>query len=98
MIKKKFPSELRMDLVSNDWVIIATGRARRPESFSEDKKIKKINSKKDCPFCHEENIREKIARRDKKDGSWFAISIPNKFPALSPRQNGLADFCPFTLN
>jgi len=80
--KKKFPSELRMDLVSNDWVIIATGRSRRPESFSKDSKKKTINSKKNCPFCNEENIKEKIARRDKKDGSWFVISIPNKYPAL----------------
>jgi len=33
MNQKKFPSELRFDLVSKDWVVIATGRARRPESF-----------------------------------------------------------------
>ena len=83
MTKKKFPSELRMDLVSSDWVIIATGRSRRPESFFEDSKKKTTSSKKKCPFCNEENIKEKIARRDKEDGSWFVISIPNKYPALS---------------
>ncbi|MBU1177545.1 MAG: galactose-1-phosphate uridylyltransferase [Patescibacteria group bacterium] len=83
MIKKIFPSELRMDLVSNDWVIIATGRSRRPESFSENNKKKTINSKKNCPFCNEENIKEKIAKRDKEDGAWFVISIPNRYPALS---------------
>ena len=37
--KAKFPSELRFDLVSGDWVVIATGRARRPETFKKDKKI-----------------------------------------------------------
>ncbi len=79
----KFPSELRMDLVSNDWVIIATGRGRRPESFAESKRKKSVQSKKDCPFCQKKNIQEKLARRDKKDGNWFVISIPNKYPALS---------------
>ncbi|MAF20509.1 MAG: galactose-1-phosphate uridylyltransferase [Parcubacteria group bacterium] len=82
-LKNKFPSELRMDLVSNDWVIIATGRGRRPESFAREKREKEKASSKDCPFCKEDNIKEKVARRDKKDGSWFVIAIPNKYPALS---------------
>lgn len=81
--KKKFPSELRMDLVSNDWVVIATGRARRPETFAKNQRGKEAVSPKDCPFCQEENIKDKITRRDKEDGSWFVISIPNKFPAFS---------------
>ena len=41
MIKKplsKFPSELRYDTVSRDWVVIATGRARRPETFKKEKR------------------------------------------------------------
>ena len=44
---KKFPSELRFDPVSKDWILIATGRARRPERFT--RKIKTIKSS--CPFC-----------------------------------------------
>jgi len=81
--KNKFPSELRMDLVSNDWVVIATGRARRPESFAKHKRDEQAVPPGQCPFCQEENIKDKIARRDKEDGSWFVISIPNKFPAFS---------------
>jgi UDPglucose--hexose-1-phosphate uridylyltransferase len=81
--KKKFPSELRMDLVSNDWVIIATGRARRPETFARRKKHKKVASSKDCPFCQESINEKAIAGREKSDGSWFVISIPNDFPAFS---------------
>ncbi len=69
--KKKFPSELRMDLVSNDWVIIATGRARRPETFTKEKRIKDVVSSKDCPFCQKEILGK------------FVFSIPNDFPALS---------------
>ena len=36
--KSKFPSELRYDLVGHDWVVIATGRAKRPETFKKEKR------------------------------------------------------------
>ena len=48
----KFPSELRLDLVSGDWVVIATGRARRPEDFKKEKRVIDRIPKKHCPFCH----------------------------------------------
>lgn len=81
--KDAFPSELRMDLVSNDWVIIATGRAKRPESFAEESaRNKEVVAKKDCPFCQEENIAERTAQFDNHD-DWSVISIPNKYPALA---------------
>ena len=40
-----------MDFVSKDWVVIATGRARRPETFKKEKRRKDEPSKKGCPFC-----------------------------------------------
>jgi UDPglucose--hexose-1-phosphate uridylyltransferase len=83
---REFPSELRLDLVSNDWVLIAAGRAQRPETFAKHQRIKEQATPENCPFCQEYNIREKIARKNKPDGSWFVISIPNKFPAFS--ENG----------
>jgi len=80
---KKYPaSELRMDLVSNDWVVIAAGRARRPETFVKYKRIKEAVSPKDCPFCREKILQESIAHHNKPDGSWFILSAPNEFPAL----------------
>ncbi len=83
----KTPSELRLDLVSNDWVVIATGRARRPETFAKEKRIKEDVSKEDCPFC-QPNIEEKaIEKINRKDGSWFILSMPNDFPALSQRDS-----------
>ena len=45
----KFPSELRYDIVSKDWVVIATGRAKRPEMFR--LRRKKGLPKEKCPFC-----------------------------------------------
>ncbi len=82
-LKKKFPTELRMDLVSNDWVVIATGRARRPESFAKHKRIQEAILPKDCPFCQEGILEKAVAGRDKPNGSWFVISIPNEFPAFA---------------
>lgn len=84
---KKFPSELRYDIVSGDWVIIATGRAKRPEAFKIKEKKKIKISKRECPFCNIEsqekpilifsNLKEKKNLKD-----WTTVVIPNKYPAL----------------
>ncbi|HCM36853.1 MAG: hypothetical protein A3J30_02370 [Candidatus Wildermuthbacteria bacterium RIFCSPLOWO2_02_FULL_47_9c] len=47
---KKFPSELRYDVVSKDWVVIATGRAKRPEDFRQRRR-KVEEPRSQCPFC-----------------------------------------------
>lgn len=52
VIPKTYPSELRFALISGDWVVIATGRARRPETFKAEKRKKIIMPKKDCFFCN----------------------------------------------
>ena len=54
----KFPSELRFDIVSRDWVVIATGRAKKPEMFRREKRIKIDIDKEKCPFCNLE-VKEK---------------------------------------
>jgi len=94
MTKKiKFPSELRFDLVSKDWVIIATGRGKRPEAFKKEKRKEIEVSKKFCPFCNIETQEPPVLVYSKgkkiplekgiiKD--WTTIVIPNKFPALLP--------------
>jgi UDPglucose--hexose-1-phosphate uridylyltransferase len=81
---KKFPSELRMDLVSNDWVVIATARARRAASFVKEKRIKDEVPAKKCPFCQQRILGKAKAILNKPDGSWFVLSVPNDFPAFSP--------------
>lgn len=50
--KGKFPSELRLDLTGKDWVVIATGRAKRPETFKKEKRLDKKIPKSKCPFCN----------------------------------------------
>ena len=94
MKKIKFPSELRFDLVSKDWVIIATGRAKRPESFKKEKRKRVKESSKTCPFCKIKTQKEptlistnsKITSGawDKLGKDWTLVVIPNKYPALMP--------------
>jgi UDPglucose--hexose-1-phosphate uridylyltransferase len=90
--KVKFPSELRFDLISKDWVVIATGRARRPETFKEKRKREEAPPKT-CPFCRKDIINEAVLifnqgkkiELGKSDGiPWTTIVIPNKFPAFLP--------------
>ena len=93
--KLKFPSELRFDLASKDWVVIATGRARRPETFrKERRKVEKV-SKKDCPFCQIHTQEKptlvfsngkKIVFKpgDKVPKKWTTMVVPNKYPAFIP--------------
>ncbi len=100
--KEEFPSELRHDVASGDWVVIASGRAKRPEMFKQDSRIKTEDTSKECPFCDFSNLQNAIVsfedgeKVDKLTENWSAISIPNKFPAFSPsddldkkQENGL---------
>jgi UDPglucose--hexose-1-phosphate uridylyltransferase len=100
--KKEFPAELRCDVASGDWVVIASGRAKRPEMFKKEERSKEESSKKDCPFCDFENIKNAVVsfeegrKVEKLTENWSAISIPNKFPAFVPaddldkrQENGL---------
>ena len=64
-------SQLRKDAVSGDWVIIATGRGKRPHAFAKEKRERFEQPIEKCPF---ENLFA---------GEWFLQVIPNKYPALS---------------
>ncbi len=101
MVKKKkspiskFPSELRYDIVSKDWVVIATGRARRPETFKKERRIAEKVPKKLCPFCQIEGQeipttvflkgkRVSLGPKGKVPKNWTVIVVPNKYPAFLP--------------
>lgn len=64
-------SELRQDLVSGDWVVIATGRSKRPNDFIIQKRPAFAQPKKTCPF------EKYFAGSDR-----WAQTIPNKYPAF----------------
>ena len=94
MIRKKeakFPSELRSGPLSEDWVLIATGRARRPETFKGSRKKDYIPPKKSCPFCNikSENpnlvsVKGQIVKNKGVPKNWTVLVVPNKYPALIP--------------
>lgn len=87
----KFPSELRSDPLSRDWVIIATGRGRRPETFKREKRKKIVPPKRNCPFCNvakEEPIlifaKGRKIKENKIPKNWTTLVVKNKYPALIP--------------
>ena len=91
--EKTFPSELRYDLISKDWVVIATGRAKRPESFKKIKKAQEEKNIKDCVFCNINSQKKptsifcqgkKVSFKDSIPKNWTAIAVPNKYPAFIP--------------
>ena len=90
MIKKiKFPSGLRFDLASRDWVVIATGRGKRPEMFKKERRKEIKIPKKLCPFCNIETQEKPIliysyGKKVEGIANWTTIVVPNKFPAFLP--------------
>src|SRR3989338_3883393 len=76
-------SELRLDLVSNDWVIIATGRGRRPETFSPKKRAQKPASAKNCPFCQPQILEKAILKYGESKNDWSVMVMPNDYPVFA---------------
>ncbi|MFH1173811.1 MAG: DUF4931 domain-containing protein [archaeon] len=81
--------ELRKDYLVDEYVIIATERAKRPEQFKE---IIELPSKKEtCPFCPgNESQLPVILQEIRYEGKWKARAIPNKFKIVE--QTGNPDF------
>jgi UDPglucose--hexose-1-phosphate uridylyltransferase len=80
-------SELRQNLITRDWVIIATDRAKRPDQFANPKQLVAglPPHRPDCPFCvgNEEDGTLETFRLCDRTG-WKVRAIRNKYPALSP--------------
>lgn len=78
-----YQSELRQDIVTGDWVVIATGRAKRPDEFASLERVAPDYAHD--PFENpEESGQEKdtlIYRRE--NGDWSLRVFPNKYPAFS---------------
>ena len=82
--KTKF-SELRQDIISGDWVVIANSRGKRPDDFAGELKSSEDSSQEGCIFCDpEESKQEKdVLIYNTEDGDWSLRVFPNKFPAFS---------------
>lgn len=87
-------SELRRDIVSGEWVVVATGRARRPDEFAKAKKQKLKQSVQDCPF--EISQSSPLVAYSKDSEGWWAQVVQNKYPAFSQPHDG-EQVCPTVL-
>ena len=76
-------SELRQDLTSGDWVLVAPGRAARPKFLDKKKTARKPSPKSTCPF---EDLKKSgnqpliLALPNEKN--WRFAVIPNRYPAI----------------
>jgi len=85
-------SELRKDLVSGGWVIIATERGKRPDDFrpAEEGPGRAPAPRGFCPFCEGSEVKTPPeVQTVRPPGSphdapgWKVRVVPNKFPALN---------------
>ena len=89
-------SELRQDPVTGDWVVVATGRARRPDEYAKFRSREKPQPKAGCPFERvlptAVDVYDRAGRRPdpRRSGhprllrDWWVQVVPNKYPAFAP--------------
>jgi len=100
---REIPSELRMDTVSLEWVVVAVGRAKRPEEFRQEE-AKKVRPHADhrCVFCNlEKNAANEMPVLILSHGKtmaittmalpddWTIVVLPNKFPVFTHEDRNL---------
>ncbi|GAB4490451.1 MAG: hypothetical protein OHK006_23330 [Thermodesulfovibrionales bacterium] len=80
-------SELRLNLITRGWVIVAAEHARRPHEFRTRRDKKVLPEYLDiCPFCagNESRTPDEILRVPAEaEGGWLLRATPNRFSALS---------------
>jgi len=77
-------SQLRQDLVSGDWIVIAPSRAKRPHQVVKKPSKRKIAPAKDCPFEDlEKSGHEAPILKYGNDGDWQLQIVENKYPAFT---------------
>lgn len=85
-------TEFRKDPTSNEWILIASQRVKRPTNFIYPKKSKvDVDYVEDCPFCFgNERLTppEKAVYRNSPESLlWKIRVIPNMFPAVSSERS-----------
>ena len=80
-------SHLRQNIITRDWVIVASDRGSRPNDFTTDKDpARQVNVyEPTCPFCPgNENLAAGELARTPRHGPWRVRVLQNKYPALVP--------------
>jgi len=83
-------SELRQNMATKEWVIIANERAKRPDDYIEESQTHIITElgevhDSNCPFCVGNEELDLEVERMPATGSWQTRVVYNKFPALLTR-------------
>ena len=78
-------SELRQDLVSGDWTILAPKRAKRPHDWGKGKPKRAKSPKTTCPFEDLEKSGNEPIELFPPSDDWKIAVIPNKYPALEAK-------------
>lgn len=88
-------SELRQDLVTGDWVVVATSRARRPNEYARERVKERPQPRSSCPFerlipsafvvYDRAGERFRITSKDRGylEKRWWLQVVPNKYPAFA---------------
>lgn len=76
-------SELRQDLVTGDWVIIATARAKRPDEFVAPPRVAAGGSPDIFEDPEASGQEKDTLIYMRPDGEWSLRVFPNKYPAVS---------------
>ena len=84
--KKKgisYESELRQDIVTGDWVVIATGRAKRPDEFSASGQSSDTSFADPFSDPDASGQEKDVLIYRQPDGGWSLRVFPNKYPVVS---------------
>jgi len=77
--------EYRQNMLTNEWVIISTERAKRPEDFQKKEADRPPlpEFSPQCPFCPGNEAQTPRATLTiERNGKWQVRAVPNKFAAL----------------
>lgn len=85
--------ELRQDPITEQWVVIAPGRGKKPSDFKDAQKLSsgrsaKVKYKDDCPFCNLTEYPQEpdVLRLPDDPHAWQVHVFGNKYPAFVPRE------------
>jgi UDPglucose--hexose-1-phosphate uridylyltransferase len=83
--------QFRQNFITNEWVIVAPERAKRPDQFAKDREQRPKRAVVDahCPFCPGNEAMTPPATLTYGEGKYWQLRVvPNKFAAVN------ADLCP----
>lgn len=88
--------ELRQNMVTKQWVIIASERAKRPDNYAEPHSGILTDDAPvydpSCPFCPNNEELDLELERFPNKGPWQTRVVTNKFPALSREGDPIRSF------